>query len=108
MRQHPIFSAEIIRPLFDDALVDGVRHHHERWSGGGYPDGLAGEDIPLAARIFSLVDVYDALTSDRPYRAAWTQAEAVDYIQLQSGKYFDPAIVPAFLEMVNSRQDLPL
>ena len=70
MRQHPIFSADIIRPLFDEDLVPGVRHHHERYDGGGYPDGLAGEDIPLMARAMCVVDSYDAMSFRRPYRQA--------------------------------------
>ena len=68
MRQHPIFSAEIIRPLFDEALVEGVRHHHERWDGDGYPDGLAGEAIPAIARAMCVADSYDAMSFRRPYR----------------------------------------
>ena len=74
--------------------------HHEKWDGSGYPQGLKGEEIPLAARIFAVVDVWDALTHDRPYRLAWTQAEALDYIRAQSGEHFDPRIAQEFLELV--------
>ena len=68
MRQHPGISAEIVRPLFDDDLVAGVRHHHERFDGKGYPDGLAGQGIPLIARAMCVVDCYDAMSCQRPYR----------------------------------------
>lgn len=78
-----------------------VRHHHERWDGRGYPDGLAGEAIPLAARVFSVVDVYDALTNERPYKRAWTPAEAVRELREQAGKQFDPEIVATFLRLTN-------
>ena len=70
MKQHPTISAEIIEALLDDDYVAGVRHHHERWDGGGYPDGLAGEEIPLIARLLCLVDSYDAMSSRRVYRPA--------------------------------------
>jgi diguanylate cyclase (GGDEF)-like protein/excisionase family DNA binding protein len=96
MRQHPIFSAEIIRPLFDDALVDGVRHHHERWSGDGYPDGIAGEDIPLIARAMCVVDSYDAMSFRRPYRQGLTADECLDELERCAGDQFDPAMVAAF------------
>ena len=75
--------------------------HHERWDGSGYPRGLKGEQIPLAARIFALVDVWDALTSDRPYRSAWTEDRTLQYIKEQSGRHFDPDIVDIFLEMIS-------
>jgi HD-GYP domain-containing protein (c-di-GMP phosphodiesterase class II) len=74
--------------------------HHEKWDGTGYPRRLKGEEIPLVARIFAVVDVFDALTSDRPYRKAWKKEEALDYIKNQSGKHFYPEAVKAFLEMV--------
>ena len=75
-----------------------VRSHHERWDGGGYPDGLIGNEIPLPARIFSLADTLDAITSDRPYRKAASWSEAVDEIVEQAGTQFDPGIVSAFRE----------
>jgi len=74
--------------------------HHERWDGTGYPRGLQGEDIPLAARLFAIVDVYDALTSDRPYRKAWSREEALEYIRQQAGVCFDPRVVEMFLRLV--------
>ena len=74
--------------------------HHERWDGSGYPQGLAGEEIPFSARIFAVVDVWDALTSDRPYRKAWSEEEALSYIRDNSGILFDPLCVDAFLEVI--------
>jgi Response regulator containing a CheY-like receiver domain and an HD-GYP domain len=76
------------------------RSHHEKWDGSGYPDGLAGENIPISARIFAFADVYDALTSDRPYRKAWRRVDALDYILKQSGRHFDPSIAPVFIDMI--------
>jgi putative two-component system response regulator len=72
--------------------------HHEKWDGTGYPRALKVEQIPLAARIFAIVDVWDALTSDRPYRKAWSQPDVLKYIREQSGKHFDPQIVDIFLK----------
>lgn len=96
MRQHPIFSAEIIRPLFDDELVAGVRHHHERWAGDGYPDGLAGEDIPLVARAMCVVDSYDAMSFRRPYRQGLSADECLEELTRCAGDQFDPSLVAAF------------
>ena len=96
MRQHPIFSAEIIRPLFDEALVDGVRHHHERWDGDGYPDGLAGQDIPAIARAMCVVDSYDAMSFRRPYRQGLTDQECLEELGRCGGAQFDPEMVSAF------------
>ena len=101
MRQHPIFSAEIIRPLFDDPLVDGVRHHHERWSGEGYPDGLAGEDIPLIARAMCVVDSYDAMSFRRPYRQGLTAEECLRELERCGGDQFDPTMVAAFRRVLD-------
>lgn len=99
IRQHTIYGVEMTRDIafLPTATVEVIRSHHERWDGYGYPDRLAGEDIPLLARMFSLVDVYDALTSERPYKNAWTHAEAVAEIQKQAGRQFDPRLVPRFL-----------
>jgi len=74
--------------------------HHEKWDGSGYPNGLAGDAIPLAGRIAALADVFDALTSERPYKKAWTVEAAVDLIKENSGKQFDPALVETFLEQL--------
>jgi ribonuclease P protein subunit RPR2 len=97
MAQHPVIGAEIIREIgFLGEAADVVRSHHERWDGSGYPDGLAGEAIPLAARVFAVADVLDALTTDRPYRPASPFAVAREMIVAESGTHFDPAVVEAF------------
>jgi putative nucleotidyltransferase with HDIG domain len=97
MAQHPLIGAQIVRGIeFLSAAVEVVRSHHERWDGSGYPDGLAGEEIPLAARVFAVADVLDALTTDRPYRPASTMAVAREMITAESGKQFDPRVVEAF------------
>jgi HD-GYP domain-containing protein (c-di-GMP phosphodiesterase class II) len=103
MRRHPEYA---------HGLLDGISYlapaleipycHHERWNGTGYPRGLKGTEIPLAARIFAVIDVYDALTSDRPYRKAWTQEAAVEHIRSRAGIDFDPAVVDMFTRMVES------
>ena len=103
MRRHPLIAVELLTSIEHLApALDIPRSHHEKWNGMGYPDHLAGEDIPLAARLFAVVDVYDALTSDRPYRSAWSQTDTMKYIIDQSGTHFDPHIVPAFVEMMNN------
>jgi HD-GYP domain-containing protein (c-di-GMP phosphodiesterase class II) len=95
---HPSIGAQILRnvSMLQGAGLDVVRHHHERWDGAGYPDGLFGTQIPLSARIFAVADTLDAMTSDRPYRAALEWADAVGEIQAQSGRQFDPKVVQAF------------
>ncbi len=102
MRRHPLIAVEILRsiPYLSPALPI-PRSHHEKWDGSGYPDGLAGEAIPLFARIFAFADVYDALTSDRPYRRAWTQGDALEYIRTESGTHFDPRLAPLFFSLFN-------
>jgi len=97
MAQHPIIGSEIVRGI--DFLGDAakvVRSHHERWDGDGYPDGLAGEEIPLAARVFAVADVLDAMTTERPYRPASTLAVAREIIVQGAGSQFDPIVVEAF------------
>jgi diguanylate cyclase (GGDEF)-like protein/excisionase family DNA binding protein len=96
MRQHPVYSADIIRPLFGDELTNGVRHHHERYDGDGYPDGLAGERIPLIARAMCVVDSYDAMSFRRPYRHALSYSDCRDELARCAGAQFDPAMVAAF------------
>ena len=99
MREHPIIGAGLVRDIPQlGAAVPIIRHHHERWDGGGYPDGLAGEAIPHAARIFSVADVYDALVSNRPYRAGLPPEEAAAIIRRGAGTQFDPTVVAAFEE----------
>ncbi len=110
MRSHAAIGADILErsalPMVE--LARGIaRHHHERWDGGGYPDGLAGEAIPLPARAAALADVYDALTHERPYKRAWTHAEAVAYIAEGRGTQFDPRLAGLFLAMLDeARRDL--
>jgi HD-GYP domain-containing protein (c-di-GMP phosphodiesterase class II) len=97
MRRHPVIGAEILRDVtFLGEGIDVVRHHHERWDGRGYPDGLSGEAIPLAARVFAVADTLDALTSNRPYRRAAHWSEAREVIRAQSGSQFDPAVLAAY------------
>ncbi|HZD56931.1 MAG TPA: GAF domain-containing protein, partial [Anaerolineales bacterium] len=98
MRRHPIYAHELLSPVpFLKSALDIPYCHHEKWDGSGYPQGLIGEQIPLAARIFAIVDVWDALNSDRPYRPAWPKDKAVRYIRSQAGTHFDPRIVDVFL-----------
>lgn len=99
MRLHPWIGAEMIKHNLDLSFaIDIPLHHHEKWDGSGYPNKLAGEQIPLSARIFAFADVYDALISERPYRSAWKQADALDYILKQSGFHFDPLLTPLFMK----------
>ncbi len=108
MRKHPQYaydmfsSIEYLRPALDIPYC-----HHERWDGSGYPRGLKGEEIPLAARIFAVVDVWDALSSDRPYRLAWKRPEIIKYIRLKSGSQFDPQIVSAFFQELGESEGNP-
>ncbi len=102
MRRHPIFSADIIRPLFADELVLGVRHHHERWDGDGYPDGLSGEEVPLVARAMAVVDAYDAMSFRRPYRNARSYRECLSELHRCRGSQFDPAMVDAFAHVLRA------
>ena len=100
MRMHPQYAYELLKPIiFLERALDIPYCHHEKWDGTGYPRQLKEEEIPLAARLFAVVDVWDALTSDRPYRGAWPENEAQTYIQDQSGHYFDPDVVAAFFQM---------
>ena len=98
---HPLNAQKLLKDIpFLERAMDIPVYHHERWDGTGYPFHLAGEEIPLAARIFALVDNWDALCSDRPYHKAWSKDEAVHYIRSQSGKKFDPVLVEPFLALV--------
>ncbi len=101
MRQHVESGYHVVQQVafLPQATRDTVLHHHERWDGQGYPHGLKGETIPLTARIFSVSDVYDALTSLRPYKPAWSHEEAIAEIVLQTGAQFDPQVVAAFLSL---------
>ncbi|MDX6657700.1 MAG: hypothetical protein QOH62_2493 [Solirubrobacteraceae bacterium] len=96
MRSHPDTGARVVEPLgLPQTVVDIVRHHHERWDGLGYPDGLAGEDIPLAARIFAVCDALDAMTSERPYREPLPHSIAYARVRREGGGQFDPAVIAA-------------
>jgi putative two-component system response regulator len=101
MRKHPQIAIEMLEPIeyLRPALAIPF-NHHERWDGTGYPRGIKGEEIPLAARIFAVVDVWDALSSDRPYRKAWPYEKIVEHMRQQSGTHFDPKVVELFLQMM--------
>ena len=98
MQRHPLLGVGILDgiPLLEGAGLEVVRSHHERWDGTGYPDGLAGEEIPVAARIFALADALDAITTDRPYRKRLSWETAIDEILGNSNAQFDPGVVAAF------------
>ena len=98
MRKHPTYAFDMLSPIAHlRRALDIPYRHHEKWDGTGYPTGLHGETIPLAARIFAVADVWDALTHDRPYRPAWPSEQARDYVASMSGKQFDPRVVQTFL-----------
>jgi putative nucleotidyltransferase with HDIG domain len=100
IKSHPVVGAKILEPLrFLARETCAVRHHHERYDGTGYPDGLRGEDIPLVARLVAVADVFDAITSSRPYRTALALAPAREEIARGSGSHFDPVVVEAFLKV---------
>jgi HD-GYP domain-containing protein (c-di-GMP phosphodiesterase class II) len=101
IRQHPAIAAEIISAVdFLAETLPAIIHHHERWDGGGYSDGLSGQQIPMDARILAVADAYDAMTSSRPYRQSMTPEEAVAEILSGSAGQFDPAIAKAFIAML--------
>jgi putative nucleotidyltransferase with HDIG domain len=107
MRKHPDIGAKIVTGIpFLQETIPLIRHHQERWNGSGYPDGLRGEEIPILARMFAIVDAFDALTSNRPYRQKISEREAVDYLCEEAGVLFDPQIVAVFSNlMINSQSD---
>ena len=101
MKKHPNFAFQMLSPiLYLQGALDIPYCHHEKWDGSGYPRGLRGGEIPLTARIFAVVDVWDALRSDRPYRRAWSAAQAREYIHIQAGSHFDPKVVEYFLPLI--------
>ncbi|NTU75118.1 MAG: GAF domain-containing protein [Anaerolineaceae bacterium] len=105
MRKHPLYAYQMLVSIkYLAPALDIPYCHHEKWDGSGYPRGLAGPDIPLAARIFAIVDVWDALSNDRPYRPAWSQNEVLAYLEEQSGTHFDPQVVAAFLKLPGLRE----
>jgi PAS domain S-box-containing protein len=101
MRMHPVYAYELLSPIsFLRPALDIPYCHHEKWDGTGYPRGLKGEEIPKAARVFAVIDVWDALRSNRPYRAAWPESKVREHIRSLSGTHFDPVVVEAFLKTV--------
>ena len=105
-RAHPETGRRILAPIrFLADLVPVLYHHHERYDGGGYPQGKAGSEIPLGARILAVADSYDAMTSDRPYRTAMTAQQAIRELRTNAGSQFDPAIVAVFIDVL--REKLP-
>lgn len=111
MRQHPQHAYDLLAPIaYLQQALDIPYCHHEKWDGTGYPRGLKAEDIPISARVFAIIDVWDALTSDRPYRPAWSQEATLEYIRKNSSSHLDPQVVNAFLhhfnELVQSPTDL--
>lgn len=108
IKEHPIIGADIVKDV--DALknsVDIIRHHHERYDGGGYPDGIGGDDVPLDAYIISLADAFDAMCSDRPYRKAMPMEKAVEIIKQERGKQFSPKVVDTFLKVLDTVKEKP-
>ena len=104
MRKHPVYGFEMLSHIDYLRPALGIPYcHHEKWDGSGYPRGLKGKQIPLAARIFAVVDVYDALTSDRPYRKAWTKVKTLEHIREQTGSHFDHQIVDVFMKEIGDR-----
>jgi len=100
MKEHPVYAHNWLSQIpFLERALDIPYFHHEKWDGSGYPQGLKGEQIPLAARIFSIADVWDALNSDRPYRKAWPLKKILAHFQEQTGKHFDPHVVEAFIKL---------
>jgi putative two-component system response regulator len=103
MRNHPLIGAQIVAPF--DFFAGGalmIRHHHERWDGSGYPDGLTGDEIPLGARIIAVADVYDALTSNRPYRVALSHARAIEHLTAEVGRTLDEDAVAVFVGLIQT------
>jgi putative nucleotidyltransferase with HDIG domain len=108
MRQHPTQAFQLLSPIVYLRLALDIPYcHHEKWDGTGYPRGLKGDVIPLAARLFAVVDVWDALRSDRPYRAGWPEEKVIEYIQAGSGTHFDPHAVELFLRVRSENTEEP-
>jgi HD-GYP domain-containing protein (c-di-GMP phosphodiesterase class II) len=104
MRQHPDYAYQLLSPInYLAQSIDIPYCHHEHWDGSGYPRGLKGEEIPLIARIFTIVDIWDALKTDRCYRSAWNDQQTLAYLHQQSGKILDPQVVEAFLESLDAQ-----
>lgn len=105
VRKHPIFSLEILSPIaYLRPALDIPYCHHEKWDGSGYPQGLKGEQIPQAARLFAIVDIWDTIRSDRPYHQSWTEEKAIRHIKSLSGTHLDPGVVELFMEMLSENE----
>lgn len=105
MEKHPVIGERIVSQMrFANEVGPIVRHHHERWDGGGYPDGLVGENIPIGARIVAIADSYDAMTTDRPYRRSLGQEEAIKRLYADSGTQWDPRLIEVFVQLIQSGQ----
>jgi HD-GYP domain-containing protein (c-di-GMP phosphodiesterase class II) len=101
VKRHPLVSADLLKGLeIYDGSIEVIKHHHEHWDGSGYPEGLQGEQIPLGARILAVADVYEALTTDRPYRQAYPKEEALQIIKKMSGRELDPQVVETLLKVI--------
>ncbi len=101
MRRHPQYAYDMLSPItYLHPALEIPYSHHEKWDGSGYPQGLKGKHIPLAARIFAVIDVYDALRSDRPYRNAWPEEKVLEHLKAGSGNHFDPQVLEMFLKMI--------
>jgi putative two-component system response regulator len=106
VKQHPVIGSEILRPVISDTcVICGVKHHHERFDGRGYPDGLKGEEIPIEARILAVADTYDAMTTNRAYRSGLSHDKAMEEIMKCSGSQFDPMMAEAFLTIPREQID---
>lgn len=105
IKKHPQFAYDWLYPIeYLRPALDIPYSHHERWDGSGYPQGLKGREIPIFARIFAVVDVFDALTSDRPYRKAWSIKKTLKYLQDQVNIQFDPEVVKIFVELIQEKK----
>ncbi|HEX9333330.1 MAG TPA: HD domain-containing phosphohydrolase, partial [Anaerolineales bacterium] len=106
MQQHPVYAYNLLSPIsYLRGALDIPYCHHEHWDGSGYPRGLKSEQIPLSARVFSVIDIWDALLSDRPYRKAWPREKVIDYIHDVAGTILDPSIVEIFFKMMESEKN---
>ena len=105
IRRHPVYAMEMLSPItFLRPALDIPYCHHEKWDGSGYPRGLKGTQIPLAARIFAAVDIWDALRFDRPYRKAWPEDRVCEYINSLAGNHLDPDVVQGLLQYIHARE----
>lgn len=109
VKTHPLVAERILQPIEElRSIVPDIKHHHERYDGFGYPSGLRGEDIPFGARILGVVDAYDAITSERPYRAAYSHTYALNEIERNMGKQFDPLVARTFISLYSRKENIPV